>query len=154
MKISRIKFVLLFLIFAAAFLFATNLLLDQQPESLFGSETQAGWKSTISTILSPIKIILMGPLLPFINFLHQDPDTPPPFFLVGFAFYWTILALILHYLLSKIKHSRWFLLTRLNSQTFGADMKTKNWLVTRSSAQHPESANPNPFIPTVSVRFF
>jgi hypothetical protein len=45
-------------------------------------------------------------LLPFIEFLHQDPDTPPPFFLVGFACYWTILALILHYLLSKIKPSR------------------------------------------------
>jgi len=106
MKISRIKFVLLFLIFAAAFLFATNLLLDQQPESLFGSETQAGWKSTISTVLSPIKIILMGPLLPFINSLHQDPDTPPPFFLIGFVFYWIILALLIHYVLSKIKQKQ------------------------------------------------
>ena len=107
MNISRIKFVFLFLIFAVAFLFGTNLLLDQPPESLFGTESQVAWKSTVSTILSPIKIILMGPLVPFINFLHQDPDTPPPFFLVGFALYWIILALILHYLLSKIKFSRW-----------------------------------------------
>ena len=104
--ISRIKFVFLFLIFAFAFLFGTNLLLDQPPESFLGAESQVAWKSAVSTILSPIKIILMGPLLPFIKFLHQDPDTPPPFFLVAFAFYWTILALILHYLLSKIKHSR------------------------------------------------
>lgn len=106
MNISRIKFVFLFLIFAAAFLFATTLLLDQAPESLFGSESQVAWKSTVSTILSPIKIILMGPLVPFINFLHRDPDTPPPFFLIGFAIYWIIVALIIHYLLSKIKFSR------------------------------------------------
>jgi uncharacterized metal-binding protein len=106
MNISRIKFVILFLIFAFAFLFGTILLLDQSPESLLGSKSQVAWKSTVSTILSPIKIILIGPLLPFIKFLHQDPDTPPPFFLAGFAFYWTILALILHYLLGKLKHSR------------------------------------------------
>jgi len=103
MKISRIKFVFVFLIFASAFLFVTTLLLDQPPESLFGTKSQVAWKSTVSTILSPVKIILMGPLLPFIKFLHKDPDTPPPFFLAGFAIYWTILALILHYLLSKIK---------------------------------------------------
>ena len=101
---SRMKFVLLFLIFAGAFVFGTTQLLNQPPESLFGSESQAAWQSAVSKILSPIKIILIGPLLPFINFLHKDPDTPPPFFLVGFAIYWTILALIIHYVVSKIKH--------------------------------------------------
>jgi hypothetical protein len=105
MKTSRIKFVVLFLIFSFAFLFATTLLLDQPPESLLGSESQGAWKSAISTILSPIKVILIGPLLSFINFLHQDPDTPPPFFLAGFAIYWTILSLFIHYLLSKIKRA-------------------------------------------------
>jgi len=105
MNISRIKFVLLFLIFAFAFLFGTNLLLDQPPESFLGSESQVAWKSAVSTILSPVKIILIGPLLPFIKFLHQDPDTPPPFFLAGFAFYWIILALVLHYLFDKIKQA-------------------------------------------------
>lgn len=106
MNISRLKFVFVFLIFAFAFLFGTTVLLDQPPEALIGSESQLLWQSLISTILFPIKIILIGPLLPFIEFLHQDPDTPPPFFLIGFAFYWTILALIVHYLLSKIKHAR------------------------------------------------
>jgi hypothetical protein len=106
MNISRIKFVFLFLVFAFAFLFGTTSLLDQPPESFLGTESQVPWKSTASKILSPLKIILIGPLLPFIRFLHQDPDTPPPFFLIGFAFYWTILALILHFLLSKKrKHS-------------------------------------------------
>src|SRR5688572_1394343 len=104
MNTSRIKFVCFFVIFAFAFLLATTLLLDQPPESFTGSVTQVPWKSTVSTMLSPIKIILMGPLLPFIKFLHQDPDTPPPFFLIGFAFYWTVLAFALHYLFHKIKH--------------------------------------------------
>ena len=104
MNMPRIKFVFFFLLFAFAFLFGTTLLLDQPPESFPGSESQVAWKSAVSTILSPVKIILLGPLLPFIKFLHQDPDTPPPFFLAGFAIYWTILALIIHYLFSKIKH--------------------------------------------------
>lgn len=106
MKITRIKFVILFVILAAAFVFGTSLLLDQPPESLRGSESQSGWKSIVSKILSPIKIILIGPLLPFMKFLRQDPDTPPPFFLVGFALYWTILALIIHYIFSKIKRGK------------------------------------------------
>lgn len=105
MNISRIKFIALFLIFAFAFLFCTTSLLDQPPESFFGSASQAGWQSAVSIILSPVKIILLGPLLPFIHFLRQDPDTPPPFFLAGFAFYWSILALALHYLLGKLKHA-------------------------------------------------
>ena len=102
-NISRVKFVFLFLIFAFAFHFVTTVLLDQPPEAFLGTESKVDWKSTVATILSPIKIVLIGPLLPFINFLHQDPDTPPPFFLAGFAFYWTILALVIHYLLGKIK---------------------------------------------------
>jgi hypothetical protein len=102
MNIPRIKFIIIFLIFALAFLFGTNSLLDQPPESFLGSESQVAWKSALTTILSPVKIILIGPLLPFIKFLHQDPDTPPPFFLAGFAIYWTILALVLHFFLSKI----------------------------------------------------
>ena len=102
-NISRVKFVFLFLIFAFAFHCVPTVLLDQPPAAFLGTESKVDWKSTVATILSPIKIVLIGPLLPFINFLHQDPDTPPPFFLAGFAFYWTILALVIHYLLGKIK---------------------------------------------------
>lgn len=105
MNISRIKFAFLFLVFAFAFLFGTTQLLDQAPESFLGSESQAAWKSAISTVLSPIKIVLIGPLLPFINLLHQDTDTPPPFFLAGFAAYWTILAFAIHFLIGKMKRS-------------------------------------------------
>ena len=104
MKISRTAFVILFLIFGFAFVFGTTSILNQPPESFFGSETQIAWQRAVSTVLSPIKIVLLGPLLPFIHLLHKDPDTPPPFFLAMFAFYWSILAVILHHFLSRIRH--------------------------------------------------
>lgn len=105
MNTPRIKFVLLFLVGAFAFLFGSSALLNQTPEVIWGSESQTGWQYIVSIILSPVKIILMGPLLPFIAFLRQDPDTPPPFFLAGFAIYWTILALAIHYFFAKRKHA-------------------------------------------------
>jgi len=106
MKVSRTAFVILFLIFGFTFIFGTTSILNQAPESFLGSKNQAAWKSAVSTILSPIKIVLIGPLLPFINLLHKDPDTPPPFFLAMFAFYWAVLAAILHHFLSKIRHQQ------------------------------------------------
>lgn len=105
MKTSRAKFVLFFLLAAFAFLFITNGVLDQQPDSFLGTDSQAAWQSAVSTVLSPVRVILMGPLLPFIKFLSQDPDTPPPFFLAGFAVYWTILAIAIYYLIGKVKRS-------------------------------------------------
>lgn len=103
MKTTKLKFVFILIGFAIAFLISTKLLLNQPIEAMFGSlTTQYAWQATLSTLLSPIKIILIGPLLPFIDFLRQDPDTPPPFFLMGFAMYWTILALLIHYLISKL----------------------------------------------------
>ena len=105
MRLSRTQFVILFLVFGFAFVFGTILILNQPPLSFLGSESQGAWKSAVSTVLSPIKIVLMGPLLPALKVLHRDPDTPPPFFIVVFAFYWSVLALVLHHLLRKIRHS-------------------------------------------------
>jgi hypothetical protein len=105
MKISRTKFVFIFLAFAFVFILGSTLLLGQPTDAILMPPSEAGWKYVVSIILSPIKIILIGPLLPFIEFLRQDPDTPPPFFLFGFAFYWTVLALLIHYFFSKIKHA-------------------------------------------------
>jgi hypothetical protein len=105
MKTSKIKFTIIFVVCAFAFVLGTSALLDQKPETLFATGTQIAWKSFLSTVISPVKVILMGPLLSFIKFLRQDPDTPPPFFLIGFAFYWTILGLAIHYLLGKLKHA-------------------------------------------------
>lgn len=112
MKISRTKFVIIFLISALAFQFITNSfflsevrLFPANGESFLGIGSETTWKHTLSIALLPIKIVLIGPLIPFIDFLRQEPDTPPPFFLIGFVIYWTILALAIHYLFNKIKRN-------------------------------------------------
>mgnify|MGYP001566602084 CR=1 FL=1 len=111
MNISRKKFVILFIISGFAFLFITTSLLGstgprgfpKSPDSLLqtGSDSPISWKNTVSTIILPIKIILIGPLaLPQINILKEDP--PPPFIDIYLIFYWTILTSIIHYLLGKL----------------------------------------------------
>lgn len=106
MKISRKKFISLFLISGFAFLFISNMVfrstvrvIPESGTSFLSAGSLTGWKSAASTILYPIKIILVGPMLPLINL----PDPPPPFLAIGFALYWFILALIIYYLCSKIK---------------------------------------------------
>ena len=109
MKISRKKFVFLFLISGFVFLFVYNVLIrsvvrgiPESGASFLGSESLTGWRSTVSTMLYPVKIVLIGPVVPLINL----PDPPPPFLGIGIAFYWTILALVIYYLIDKIKLSR------------------------------------------------
>jgi len=97
MKISKVKFVVLFVIAATVFMIATTLLLGQPAETLLGTCSVAG------ILLWPFKLILMGPPLPFIHFLRQGPDMPRPLFLVGFAFYRGLLALSIHYIICKLK---------------------------------------------------
>ena len=112
MNISRTKFVIRFIISGFAFLFITTSLLGttgprgfpQPPDSVLrtGGDSPTAWKSTVSTIILPIKIVLIGPLaMPQINFLKEDP--PPPFISIYLIFYWSILASITHYLLDKFK---------------------------------------------------
>ncbi len=114
MNISRTKFVIIFLVSAFAFLFISNSLLGSSGvrlfpsgggESFLGMGSQIAWKNIGNMILLPIKIVLIGPMLPFIDFLRQEPDTPPPFFIIGFTFYWTILALVIYYFVGKLKRS-------------------------------------------------
>ncbi len=112
MTISKTKFVIFFVVFAFLFQFVSNSVLGSDvslfpphDDSFLGTGSEITWKSTISTILLPIKIVLIGPLLPYIDFLRQEPDTPPPFFVIGFIFYWAILALVIHYLLGRLKRS-------------------------------------------------
>ena len=97
MGLTRKRFVLLFLAFGYAFHFATRFLLNQSPEALWAAPDQAAWQRHASTILSTIKVVLVGP----INWLQQDPDPPPPFRLILFAAYWSILALGIHHLLPR-----------------------------------------------------
>jgi len=111
MKISRKKFVTIFIISGFAFLFITTSLLGstgprgfpKHPDSFLGTASPIAWKNTASTIILPIKIVLIGPLLLSTDFLRDD--SPPPFIGIYLIFYWTILALIIHYLLGKFKHS-------------------------------------------------
>lgn len=109
MKTSRKKFVSLFLVSGFAFLFVYNVtilsvvqLLPESGASFLGSESLTGWRSTVSTILYPVKIVLAGPMVPLLSL----PDPPPPFLVIAFAVYWTILALIIHYLIGLIKPSQ------------------------------------------------
>src|SRR6478736_3885793 len=106
MKISRTKFVLLFLVSAFAFQFISNSLLGPEVrlfpvngEWFPGTGSTIAWKSTLATILYPVKIVLVGPLSP----LFTDPDPAPPILVLAFAFYWTAIALVIYYLLSKIR---------------------------------------------------
>jgi hypothetical protein len=105
MKISRTRFVIIFLVLAFAFQFTANSLLGDEI-SLFprngewypGVGSPIGWKNIVGSIIYPVKYILVEPL----SFLAQDPDPAPPVLLIAFAIYWAAIALVLYYLFSKI----------------------------------------------------
>lgn len=108
MNISRKKFVIRCIVFGFLFLFISTSLLGstglrgfpQPPDSLLGLDSPIAWKRTVSAIISPIKIVLMGPLLlPGVDFLQDDP--PPPFIGIFLIFYWTLLASGIYYLLGR-----------------------------------------------------
>lgn len=96
MGASRKKFVLLFLVAGYAFHFMTKFVLDQPPDAFWASPDQAAWQRVTSMILSPFKVVLIGP----VSWLQQDPDPPPPFRMILLAAYWALLATGSHQLLS------------------------------------------------------
>ena len=100
MQTSRTRFVIFFLVSAFAFLFITNLLLGPVVNGDWfpGTGSPIAWKRTVATIIYPVKIVLVGPLAPIFN----DPDPAPPIRVLACAVYWTVVALVLHFLLSKI----------------------------------------------------
>ncbi len=111
MNISRAKFVIVFILCGFAFLFITTSLLGttgprgfpKPPDSLLrtGSDSPIEWKRTLSAVLFPVKVVLIGPLgLPSVTFLKDDP--PPPFVGIYFIFYWSILASLFHFCLRKV----------------------------------------------------
>ena len=114
MNISRKKFAILFVVSGFVFMFITTTLLGstgprgfpQPPDSILntGSDSPIAWKRTVSVIILPLKIVLIGPLaLPQVNFLKEDP--PPPFVGIYFVFYWSILAAALYSLLGALKRA-------------------------------------------------
>src|ERR1700743_3102537 len=101
MKISRTKFVILFLVSAFAFQVITNLLLQPINGDWFpGTRSPIAWKRTVATVIYPVKIILVGPLSSF--FKVPDPDPAPTVLALAFAIYWIAIASALYFLLSKI----------------------------------------------------
>ena len=105
MKISRKKFVITFLISAFVFQFISNSVLGTEV-GLFprngewypGVGSPIAWKNIVGSIIYPVKYILVEPL----SFLGQDPDGAPPVPLIAFAIYWSVIALVLHFLLSLL----------------------------------------------------
>lgn len=98
MKISRKKFVIIFLVSAFAFQLISNIFLRPVNGEWFpGADSPIAWKRNLAAILYPVKIILVGPLAPIFN----DPDPAPPIRLLACAIYWTVIALVIYYL-SKI----------------------------------------------------
>ncbi|NBA84507.1 hypothetical protein GVN16_01975 [Emticicia sp. CRIBPO] len=96
---------MIFLISGFVFQFISNSLLGSEVrlfpvngEYFPGAGSPIAWKSIVSTILYPVKIVLLGPLLS----LFELPDPPPPLLVIAFALYWTLLALMHYFLLDKI----------------------------------------------------
>ena len=101
MKISRTRFVTIFLVLAFTFQFISNSLLGDEirlfppnGEWYPGVGSPIAWKNIVGSIIYPVKYILVEPL----SFLAQDPDPTPPVLLIAFAIYWAAIALILYYL--------------------------------------------------------
>ena len=99
MKISRRRFVIIFLVSSFAFMTITNLLLQPVNGDWFpGTGSPIAWKRNLAAIIYPVKIVLVGPLSPIFN----DPDPAPPIRALACALYWAAMALALHFLLNKL----------------------------------------------------
>ena len=100
MKLSRKRFVIIFLVSGFAFMVITNLLLGPVINGTWfpGTDSPITWKRNLAAIIYPIKLVLVGPLAPIFN----DPDPAPPIRMLACAVYWTAIALVLHFILSKI----------------------------------------------------
>lgn len=100
MKVSRTKFVIVFLVSAFVFIGITNLLLGPIVNGTWfpGSDSPITWKRNVASIIYPIKVVLVGPLAPIFN----DPDPAPPIRALACAVYWIAMALVIYFILSKI----------------------------------------------------
>lgn len=99
MKVSRTKFIIIFVVSAFVFIGITNLILQPVNGDWFaGTNSPIAWKRNLAAIIYPLKVVLVGPLAPIFN----DPDPAPPVRAFFCAVYWTVLAFVLHFILSKI----------------------------------------------------
>lgn len=105
MKISRSKFIILFVASAFILQFISNSVLGAEVrlfpangEWFPGMDSPVTWKKTLAAILYPVKFVLIEPL----SFLAKDPDPVPPVLFFAFAFYWAVIAVVLHFLCSVL----------------------------------------------------
>jgi hypothetical protein len=99
MRISRTRFVIIFLLSAFGFLFITNLILVPINGDWFaGTHSPIQWKRNLASAIYPIKFVLVAPLALIFN----DPDPAPPIRVLACAVYWTAIALVLYFILSKL----------------------------------------------------
>lgn len=99
MKISRTKFVIIFIVSAFTLLGISNLILKPVNGEWFaGTNSPIAWKRTLAAILYPVKIVLVGPLAQIFN----DPDGAPPVRALACTLYWAAIALVLHFLFSLL----------------------------------------------------
>jgi len=100
MKLSRKKFVIIFLVSGFVFMVITNLLLGPIVNGTWfpGTDSPIAWKRNLAAIIYPVKLVLVGPLSTTFN----DPDPAPPIRVLACAVYWTAIALVLYFIISRI----------------------------------------------------
>ena len=108
-KISRTRFIIIFLVSALVFQFVSNSLLGTEVrlfplngDTYPGTGSPVAWKSAVAAIIFPFKYVLLAPLAS----LFKLPDPPPPMILIAYALYWTVIALLLYYLVRAIKNRK------------------------------------------------
>lgn len=100
MNSSLKKFVIIFLVSAFVFIGITNLILAPVNGDWFpGMDSPVSSKRTLANMIYPVKIVLVGPLAPIFN----DPDPAPPIRVLACAIYWTVIAVVIYYVISIIK---------------------------------------------------
>ena len=97
MRVSKTKFIIVFLVAAFAFQGITNLLLGPVVNGTWfpGTDSPIAWKRNLAAIINPVKLVLVGPLAPIFN----DPDPAPPIRALACAVYWTAMALVIYFIL-------------------------------------------------------
>lgn len=101
MKHPYTKFLIIFLVSAFVFQFATNSILGSEVRGapvngnwFPGTGSPVAWKRTMAAIIYPVKVVLVSPLAPVFN----DPDPVPPVLAFFCALYWTAIASVLYFL--------------------------------------------------------
>ena len=97
MRLTKKNFTLLFLAGGYTLHFVTKFVLAHPAEAVWPTPNQVPWQSYVSTMLVPLKAVLIAP----ITWLQQDPDPPPPLRMILLGLYWFLLAYGIHSVLAR-----------------------------------------------------